>query len=142
MDTACLEAQFRTLGRQCQCQCQSKSNTDLDTASTSSRMGAAGASGFVREETGDAAVAAATATLSPRTIACGGDCCGSPENQIGGAAGGGGGEQQSRDVSNSGSDARSRLSGAATGMVGGATAVVAIATKVGEVRRVWFYVCT
>lgn len=128
MDTACLETQFRTQGRQCQCQCQNQS-TDADTASPSSPLWAAGVGQFVRE-TGDAAEA------SPCMIACSRNCCGdSPENQSprgSGAAKDGEKQRLNREISNE-SDARSRLSGAATGMVGGATAVVAIATKVGEV---------
>eukprot|EP00903_Cladosiphon_okamuranus_P009035 g8638.t3 len=128
MDIACLETQFRTLGRQCLCKIHS--NKDADTASPSSLLGVAGAGQFVREA-GDAA------EVSPCVIACSGDCCGgSPESQSSwgsGAAEGGIGEQRpSWEVSNGSTDARSRLSGVATGMVGGATAVVAIATKVGE----------
>lgn len=144
MDTACLETQFRALGRQCQCQHQS--NTDADAFSLSSLItGAAGDEEFVGEAGRAAAKSAGAGAGAPRTIACGGDCGGSLENQSlrgRGAAGGGrgGGEQQpSRGGSIANSDARSRLSGAATGMVGGATAVVAIATKVGEVRRVWLF---
>lgn len=106
-----------------------------------------GDGGFVRDAAamsarGAAAAAPASPALSPSTIACGGDCGSSLETlSLRGSGAAEGGEQQpSRGVrnGNGSSDARSRLSGAATGMVGGATAVVAIATTVGEVRRVWF----
>lgn len=52
-------------------------------------------------------------------------------------------EWPTRDYNNGSSDTRSRLSGAGSGMAGGATAVVAIVTKVGEVLQFchWLLSC-
>lgn len=112
MDTACLETQLRTLDRQ-------NTGIAVDADCQSPRGMAAGR----------AATAASSQPSSPRDFAHSAD--GSVRNQ--------GREERGRVACNGSSDARSRLSGAAAGMLGGATAVVAVVTKVGEVGG-WTYV--
>lgn len=124
MDTMCLETQFRTLGRQ-------NITASAGSAASAGDRQSPRAMLFGRTATG-AAVAASPVTSSPsspRAFIYGG---GSLENESQARRG--------RAASNGSSDVRSRLSGAAAGMLGGATAAVAVATRVGEVGGWWVYV--
>lgn len=118
----CLATQFRTAERQ---------NMAFAGAVASAGAGAGAAvtadwqapRGTTAERSTAAAAATAAASLPPssRVSACSG---GSVDNQTGEQRGG---------QTTSNCSTRSRLSGAATGMLGGATAVVAVATRAGEV---------
>lgn len=138
MDTACLEAQLRALGRE-----TSLSSPDTPPRTANDHPASPSAEG---ERWGEASHTTATAgaRLSSRAraadaAACaGGNCLESPEHGQGWTGASAEQRRQSRKTS-SGSDARSRLSGASSGFSGGATAVVAVVTKVGQVSLVGEY---
>lgn len=155
MDTACLDAQFRVLGRD---RSRSPSRSRSTSRSTGGETLSAGrergrGDGDGGHDAGGSGAPAAASARAPAAAAAassprgggggggGGGACGSmSENQGGDEVedyGGGGGKPLAlrrlpREASST-SDVRSRLSGASPGMTGGATAVVAVATKVGKV---------